>query len=130
MTSRAGEPPAEDARYLWLVAGAPTIWVGHFLLSYATAAVWCARVAGRDGTLQPVHTAIVWYTAAALVGIALVGWSGLRRHREGQQSPPHDEDTPEDRSRFLGFATMLLAGLSAVATVYVAMSAFFLQACH
>ena len=28
---------------------APGIWSAHFLLSYATAAVWCAKMAGPDG---------------------------------------------------------------------------------
>ena len=37
---------------------------------------------------------------------------------------PEDElhrDTEADRHRFLGFATLLMAGLSAVATIYVAL---------
>jgi hypothetical protein len=59
----------------------------------------------------------------------LVGWSGYRRHRHGTETPPHDADTSGDRHRFLGFATMLLAGLSAIATLFVAMAALYFDHC-
>lgn len=119
----------ERHRYLWLVFAAPAIWMLHFLAAYITAAVWCARHAGAGGSLAGVQAAIGWYTAAALAGIAAVAWSGIRRHRHGGGQRPHDADTPEDRHRFFGFATWLLAGLSAIATVMVAMAASFFRAC-
>jgi hypothetical protein len=43
---------------------------------------------------------------------------------------PHDDDTPEDRRSFMGFATLLLCGLSAVAVVFVALPARFLEVCR
>jgi hypothetical protein len=59
-----------------------------------------------------------------------VGWIGVRKHRAGAGAPPHDDDTPEDRSRFIGLATLLLAGLSAIATMYSALVAVFLETCQ
>ena len=114
---------------LWLLTFGPAIWAVHFLAAYVTAAVWCAKVAGRDGSLATVRLLIGIYTAAALAGIALVAWRGLRRHRMGAARTPHDEDTPEDRHRFLGLATLLLASLSGIATIYVAITALVFDTC-
>ena len=70
------------------------------------------------------------YTVAALAGIGLNGWGGWRRHRRGSSTTTHDFDTPADRHRFLGFATLLLAALSFVATVFVALVALFFENCQ
>ena len=123
-------PRPLDKGSLWLLTAAPTIWAAHLLLSYVTAAVWCARFAGPDAALGDVRTAVTWYTAVALAGIGVVGWEGLRRHRHGTEATTHDLDSPEDRHRFLGFATLLLAGLSAVAVLYAAMAATFFDTCR
>ncbi len=122
--------PSEKNESLWLLIVSPTIWAGHFMFSYITAAIWCAKFAGSDGSLRPVRWAIAVYTALALVGIGLNGWSGLRRHRFGSEPLPHDSDTPEDRRRFLGFATLLLSALSAVSVVFGAIVALFFKDCR
>lgn len=122
--------PAEHEESLWWLALGPCIWAAHFLACYWTAALWCARVAAPGGPLGGVRTAIAVYTALALAGIAFTGWHGLHRHRLGSGATPHDYDSPEDRHRFLGFATLLLAALSAVATVYVALAAVFFGSCR
>jgi hypothetical protein len=119
----------EKSIYLVVLAMGPAIWMLHFIVTYVTAAVWCSKIAGPGGPLGDFHAAVAWFTAAALAGIMLVGWSGYRRHRHGTETPPHDDDTPGDRHRFLGFATMLLAGLSAIATVFVAMAALYFDRC-
>lgn len=124
------EPYPEKSSHLWALAASPALWAGHFLLSYGTAAVWCAKFAGRDGSLAPAQIAIAVYTVAALTGIVVVGWRGAQRHAVGDASVPHDDDSPEDRYRFLGFATLLLSGLSAVATVYSAMAAALIGSCR
>ena len=130
-------PRLVDKGSLWLLTIAPTIWAAHLLLSYVTGAIWCAKFAGPAGTLGNVRAAVVWYTAVALVGIAIVGIEGFRRHRYpseagkgGTEATTHDLDTREDRHRFLGFATLLLAGLSAVAVVYAAMAVAFFETCR
>jgi hypothetical protein len=129
--SGSNGPPhetAEEHQHLLLLAASPTIWAAHFLASYLTAAIWCAK-AGRLAGLDGVRWAIATFTVAALAGIVVVGLRGLRRHRLGSATVPHDFDTPEDRHRFLGFATVLLSALSVVAVVYVALPAVFFGAC-
>lgn len=131
-------PRPLDKGSLWLLTIAPTIWAAHLLLSYVTGAVWCAKFAAQAGSLGEVRTAVGWYTAAALVGIVAVGVEGFRRHRfpstslgaGGTEATTHDLDSPEDRHRFLGFATLLLAGLSAVAVLYAALAATFFETCR
>jgi hypothetical protein len=130
-------PRPLDKGSLWLLTIAPTIWAAHLLLSYATAAVWCARFAAPAGPLNGVRVAVAVYTAVALAAILVVGIEGYRRHRYapgatggGFEATTRDLDTPEDRHRFLGFATLLLAGLSAVAVIYAAMAATFIDTCR
>jgi hypothetical protein len=150
---------AERNQSLWLMAASPAIWLSQFLLSYATAAIWCGKVVGRDGSLWTIRITIAAYTLAALIGIGITGWIGFRRQSLSQVSDdelaqngpghdgdggrvrqrlgtatgvcalPDDADTPEDRHRFLGFATVLLSGLSAIATVYVGLAAVFIGSC-
>jgi hypothetical protein len=126
MRASSGAPRRDT---MWLLTIAPAIWAAHLLLSYVSAAVWCAKFVPPAAPLGGVHTAITWYTAVALAGIAIVGWEGFRRHRHGTEATTHDLDTPEDQHRFLGFATLLLSGLSAVAVLYVALAATFFETC-
>lgn len=130
MKPAASHPLPEKHESLWWLAVSPTIWAAHLLLSYITAAIWCAKFAPRDGTLGPVRWAIASYTIAALVGIALIGRHGLRRHRRGTESPPHDFDTAGDRHGFLGYATVLLSALSAVAVIFAALVVIFFNDCR
>ena len=120
----------EDRESLWLLTFAPALWFAHFLLSYVTASIWCSKVAGASGSLGGAHAAIALYTVVALAAIVVVGIAGYRRHAHGGASPPHDFDTADDRHRFIGYATLLLAGLSGVATLYVGVSAFFFGTCR
>jgi hypothetical protein len=121
---------AESRESLWMLTVAPTIWAAHFLFSYVTAAVYCAKAGDPLAALTTVRVAIGVYTAVALLAIAAVGWSGYRAHRLRGGEPPHDADSPEDRHRFMGLATMLLAVLSAVAVVYAALVAVFVRTCQ
>lgn len=120
--------PPKKQESLWVLTVSPVIWAAHFLLCYVTAAVWCEKVVGEDGPLGLAQTAIVVYTLVALVGIGVTAWRGYRWQRSGDV--PHDADTPADRRRFLGFATLLLSGLSAVAVVYAALTVVFIGTCH
>ncbi len=120
---------SEENQSLWMLTVSPTIWAAHFMACYLTAAIWCAKHAGPDGSLEGVRLAMAAYTAVALAGIGIMAWIGYRRHGYGSEALPHDMDTPGDRHRFLGFATLLLSGLSAVAVLYVAMVAIFMKTC-
>jgi hypothetical protein len=120
----------EHQESLWWLIVSPTIWALHFLASYITAALWCEKAVGRAGPLGGARAAIVAYTIVALSGVLATGWMSYRRHRFGRSPVPHDEDTPEDRHRFLGFATFLLSLLSAVAIVYVALPTLFIGTCR
>ena len=129
------KPRTLDKGSLWLLTIAPTIWAAHLLLSYVTAAIWCARYADWNGPLNGIRTTITWYTVAALAGITIIGWEGFRRHSYsstsgGTEATTHDLDSPEDRHRFLGFATLLLSGLSAVAVMYAALAATYFNTCR
>ena len=121
--------PRESKENLWLLPASPAIWAAHFLASYATAALWCGKLAGAGGSLMPVRVAIALYTLIALAAIAAVGWRGYVRHSFGDSTLPHDFDSPEDRHRFIGFSTLLLSGLSVVATLYTSLAALFLRSC-
>lgn len=131
MKTPAGPHPLhEHHERLWRLVVSPTIWAAHLLLSYVTAAIWCAKHASRETSLGPVRWAIAAYTVVALAGIAWNARSGLRRHWRGTESPPHDYDTPGDRHGFLGYATVLLAGLSAVAVIFAGIVIVFFKDCR
>ncbi|HUE90295.1 MAG TPA: hypothetical protein VMO26_29785 [Vicinamibacterales bacterium] len=121
---------AESRQRLWIVPGPLVIWAIHFMLCYITAALWCGRVAGPASPLSTARTAIGVYTVVALAGIGAIAWMGYRAQALGAGEPPHDADSPEDRHRFLGFAALLIAGLSTVATIYTAMAALFIETCQ
>lgn len=121
---------AEQHQSLWLLTASPVIWAAHFMLCYLTASIWCVKGAGPGGALGGVRVAIAVYTAVGLAAIGIIGWIGYRRHSYGHADLPHDDDTPEDRHRFLGFATLLLSALSAVAVIYAALAAVFIGSCH
>lgn len=133
-TGDVGAPPPrvspEHRESLWWLAAGPSVWAGHFLACYLTAAIHCARVADRDLPIPEVRTALVVYTVVALLAIAWIARYGYRRHRVGTAAVPHETDSPQDRHRFLGFATWLLAGLSAVAVIYGSMVIFVFGSCR
>lgn len=129
MSSQPGRL-AESHETLWMLVVSPTIWAVHLLLCYATAAIWCGMIVGPHGSLSTARLAIVVYTAAALGIIAIVGTIGFRRHRLGSARLPHDDDSPEDRHRFIGFSTFLLSALSGVAVLYAALTIVFIEGCQ
>ena len=119
----------ESQATLWQLVIAPSIWALHFLLSYITAAVWCAKLVEYGGPLGGARVAVGLYTLLAIAGIGVIFIRALRKARYGTATVPHDFDTAADRHRFLGFATVLLAGLSMVATLYVALPVVFIGNC-
>lgn len=121
---------AERSVHLLMVTAAPATWALHFMACYVTAAVWCAKMPTPLAPLGAVRGAVGVLTAVALAVIAAVAWWGYRAHHTAGGTPPHDADVPEDRHRFLGFATLLLAGLSAFAVAATAVVAVFVETCQ
>ncbi len=122
--------PHGERGTLWLLVLAPVLWSVHFVLSYVTAAVYCAKAA-ETAPMLPVRVAVAVYTIIALVGIVAIGMRGYRRHvHHGEGRLPHDRDLVADQLGMIGFATLLLAGLSAVATIYTALPALFFESCR
>jgi hypothetical protein len=121
----------EKDESIWLLTISPTIWAAHFMACYLTAAIWCAKTSDVDAAFGIVRTSIGIYTLVAVLSISAVAWVGYRRHvSRSAAHGPHDTDTPEDRHSFLGFATLLLSGLSLVATLFVALVALFVGSCN
>jgi hypothetical protein len=121
-------PESEDS--LWWVAAAPGVWAAHFMLSYATAAVWCAKQ-GSQAPLSLARAAIAVFTVVGVTALGFVAWRGLRNyHRSRDAEPRTDVDTSLARHQFLGFTLLSLAGLSAVAIVYQALAAVFIGSCR
>lgn len=119
---------AESRQRVWTVAAPLVIWSVHFMLCYVTVALWCGPVGGYAPEL-PLALLVI-YTVMALAGILWLAWIGRRAHALGNSPTPHDADSPEDRHRFLGFATLLIAGLSGIAVVYTAMAFAFVRTCQ
>lgn len=128
MTTFVRDVPGRSLRAM---VAAPTIWAIHFLLCYVVAAVHCAKAAAPVADLGPVRIWVALVTVAALGGIAAIGVSALRRGGfERISLARHDADTIAARQRFLSYATLLLSGLSFVATVYVALPVLFTATCR
>lgn len=128
MMSNAHFPERRES--LWVLTVSPVIWSVHALLSYITAAVWCAKAAQPGSALSSVRIAIALYTVVALIGIGLTGWRGFRKHLLATATSAHDFDSPAGRHDFLGFAVVLLSMFSALATVYVALPIVFIETCR
>ena len=122
--------PPRSRGGLWILVAGPVVWALHFLLSYVTVAIHCAKASRFDAPLDGAGVALWIYTALALLVIVAFGIVGWRRHRRGESPPPHDEPTSGDRHRFLGFATLLLCGLSFVAVVYMAFAIAVIGTCR
>ncbi|QDV79972.1 transmembrane prediction [Botrimarina mediterranea] len=120
----------ESDESLLAIFVSPAVWAAHFMACYITAAVWCEKFAGDSLSLAPVRVAFAVYTLLAVALIVVNGWFGYRRIRGAPEGYGYDTDSAEDRHRFLGYATTLLASLSLVATLFVAAVALFVETCH
>ena len=115
---------------LWTLLAPPTVWGLHFLACYVVAAVYCAKVGEPFTGLAPVQITIAVLTALAVAVIAAAGWQAVRHAQLPVAQRPHDAATPRDRDRLLGFATILLSGLSLVGVVFSALPALLIGDCR
>lgn len=115
---------------LWTLIAAPTIWALHFLLAYGIAAVQCAP----NQAIFETITATRWLIAGiTVVALALIGLIFLRAYREWKghgAGTVNDQDSDVAREGFLEFSTVLLAGLSFVSVIFVALPALFIVDCR
>lgn len=110
---------------LWIPLVAPIIWSTHFTIGY----IWVAMACGRFGSFDRARTGVALLTAVAATAIAVCFFYGLSRHGYRLPDQPNDDGTPEDRTRFMAFTTMLLAALSLVGTLYVGIAAIAVGGC-
>ena len=136
----ADEPPrpdeelksfAEEADSLWHITFAPLIWAVHFGVGYAATAIACARAPDPDAPLDGLRLALGALTLAALVGIGWVARHAWRRWDFlDDRDYEHEAAIEEDRHEFLGHAGFLLAIISFIGVLYVAMPALLLESCR
>lgn len=115
---------------LWTLIATPTIWALHFLFCYCLAAYACAPNDRIFATIGGTRIAIAVVTLGSLALIALIGFRAYREWRVNEGTLASSEDTAEDRERFLEFSSLLLAALSFVAVVFVAMPALVFLDCR
>ena len=119
----------EEASSLWLITIAPTIWALHFVLVYGATAVICAKAATL-GAFETLRQGIAVATLLALVLILVVAWrSWLQWDYLTDYEYSHALPTGEHRHEFLGHAAFLLAVMSAIAVVFTALPALFIDGC-
>lgn len=116
---------------LWSVVIAPTVWALHFLLVYPFAAVSCAPATAAGIGMPETRIVVAAATLVAVVVIAAIGAVGWRLSGGTiTADDPLDDATRESRQRFLGNATLLLAWLSLVGVIFVALPALLIEDCR
>lgn len=113
---------------LWVPIIAPIIWSTHFTVCYIWAAMACGRFAPRIG--GSLELALIVMTAIALVPIGVFFLRGFRQLNYRLPDQPNDDGTPEDRTKFMSYMTMLLAGLSGIGTLFVGVASFSVGGCR
>jgi len=115
---------------IWWVVAAPLTWALHFLISYITAAIYCAKYVDQEASIEPITIPVAAYTIVALSVIVSVATVGYRRHRLGETTTPHSKPTRGDQVRMIGLATFLLSLLSGIATLFTALVFVLAGSCH
>lgn len=130
MTDQDRQPQAEQDRQefsaesgsLWRLTIAPTTWAVHLILCYSTVSLACWR------GLFPIYSARYWLIGASVVALAFIALQGWRAQKQwGDQGT---DGQTEDRHRFLGHATFLIAVISGIGTVFTTLPLFLLEGCR
>jgi hypothetical protein len=82
----------QEAGSLWRITFGPLVWAAHFVLSYGSAAVVCARFAPAG--IAPMRLGLA---AASLLALALILWLGWRSWQQwrGPWRGPGPDFAPE-----------------------------------
>lgn len=118
----------DESASLWRITAAPLVWAAHFLFCYVGAAIWCAKIGSAEG-LWALRLSILGLTVLALAAIFWIGWRSRDLSTAGEVAPM-ELRKPRHRHRFLSHAAFLLAIISFVGVVYVAMPALFIGTCR
>jgi hypothetical protein len=123
---------AEESDSLWRIALGPLIWAIHFVLTYAGAAIVCEKLVGEQAWAMPfLQLSIAGISVLALALIAWIGWRSWRQWDYlDDYDYEHDRSVEEDRHEFLGHAAFLLAVVSFISVIYVALPAIFVAECY
>jgi len=117
-----------EALSLWRITFAPLIWALHFVASYGATALVCAK--GEAGAVEALLLGVILGT---LVALALILWLGVQAWRQWDPRRDHewenDKGTSEDRHQFLSHAGFLLAMISFIGVVYVALPVLLIGSC-
>ena len=115
---------------LWSLIAGPTIWAVHFLISYISAAIICAKFGGT-ASIEVLRVFIAIVTVVALIAIWFVGVQATDDWRRALNAEwAADANTLDVRRRFVGRAAFLLSGLSGVAVLYVGLTVLFVSSCR
>lgn len=121
---------AEARDSIWRLAFGPLIWTAHFVLTYGGTSVVCLKLYEFGWAVPFLRGSIAAITVLALAGIAVVAWRSWKRWDYlDDYDYEHDRAVEEDRHEFLGHAAFLLAVLSGIGVVYVALPAVFVSTC-
>lgn len=113
---------AGATRELWLLAAPAAVWLTHFLLCYASAALWCARIAPAGLGLGSLRGALAGYTVLAFAAFGACAWIARLRLRPGRHA--------SERQRFVATLLLMLSGLGALAAAYVVVPALVFEDCR
>lgn len=135
LTSPSGTPVAVDitrdlqARATWVVLlGGPVVWALHFVVVYLVAEAGCTGSGPGLDAFDPPVPSVVTLVATVVAVLACLGvgaWAWRLRAR-GPGGLASDEAAAVERNRTLMMAGLLLALLSAMAVVFVAVPAVWL----
>lgn len=111
---------------IWVPVIAPVVWAFHFQICYALAALSCGRFTamGRGAATEIAITTII--AVVLIIACFVRGW---QRHGHEIAVGANDEDSAVDRQQFVAVTTMLLAGLSAMGTLFVGIAATVVEPC-
>ncbi|MFD2739463.1 hypothetical protein ACFSUD_07790 [Sulfitobacter aestuarii] len=120
----------EEADSLWRLTLGPLVWALHFVISYGATALVCARIAGSAEAVALLRLGI---GALTLLAVALILWLGWRSWRQWDvirdRDWENDQGHSEDRHQFMGHAGFLLAVISLIGVVYVALPVLLIGSC-
>ncbi len=126
---------AEEGESLLRITLAPTVWALHFVASYASAAIYCAKRASGAEDIAVLRIGIGLGTIVALATILWLGHSAWRqwlaaKERSGREMIEDLVEEGEGRHGFLGHAGLLLAIVSFVGVLYTTLPAALIGTCR